>query len=163
MKTSMTETSYQGTRHERSLYREAAVGWLSKLDFDLSVTLTFRKDVTVAFARQQLELFNFWLSQEVYGKKSANAGQRVVMAAFLEEQGYGRLHWHLLIERASETKTFRGPPEKYIKKCWRRCFCHGTQIDVKKVYDVDGVIDYDSKEMNCDPDTLHVDWLRKYK
>ena len=159
MKTSMYETSHQGTRHERSLYRDAAVGWLSEFDFDLSVTLTFNRDVSVAFARKKLELFNFRLSQKVYGRKAVSAGRRVVMAAFLEEQGYGRLHWHLLIERACVTTTFRGAPKEYVKQCWRLCAGNGKQIDVQEVFDVEGVIHYDSKEMKRDPDTLHVDWL----
>ena len=161
MKTSMHETSHQGTRHEKEQYRDAAVSWLLKFDFDLFVTLTFNRDVSIPFARKQLEHFNLRLSQKVYGRKAVSAGRRVVMAAFLEEQGYGRLHWHLLIEKACKTTTFRGLPKEYVKKCWRECAGHDKQVDVKDIFDLEGAIHYDSKEMKFDPDTLYVDWLKK--
>lgn len=161
MKSSEYDENTYRTRYEKKRYQNAATEWLSGFDFDTSVTLTFRWDVSADFARRQLELFNFFLSQKVYGRKAVGAGQRVAMAAFLEEQGFGRLHWHLLISPADSCVKAKGAPKDYVRQCWTRCKGHGRCIDIKHIYDKKNIVRYDAKDMKYNTDTLHVNWLFK--
>lgn len=148
------------THHERSQYRKSAERWLSRFNFQIFTTLTFDRDVSADHARKQLEYFNLILSQKTFGDKATKKGQRVSFAAFLEEQPSGRLHWHLLIAPATTLKCFRGLTEADIEECWGRCRRHGKQVDVSRIFDREGVVNYVTKEMKYDADTLYVDWLR---
>lgn len=138
--------------------------WLLGFPFTLSVTLTFKNDVSEYRAVQQLDRFVERLSAKLYGCRAQRSGKKFSMAAFMELQSGGRIHWHLLLYDVHGDGRFalsKNQSERTIRECCVKCSLVGYQINVQDInsYNQKKSVIYDTKKVGKDLENFHEKWL----
>lgn len=154
------------SKYERQVWdrKKELRKWLSDHPFKLSVTLTFRKDVSEQCAICQLERFIKKLSSRLYGSRAERGGKRIKVAAFKEFQSSGRIHWHLLLYDGYDDGKWRLSMiggAKHVRECWEACSFSGHQIDVQDINrkNIRKTVRYFTKKVGSDLENFHSEWL----
>jgi hypothetical protein len=136
--------------------RELQKEWrefISRYDFDLFVTLTFREDTEPWLAKKRFEKWIVSLNKELFGWRYKQRGRGIRYAVVYESQKRGTLHMHALLG-ADELKEL---DREYMAELWK---CNGQQKNgnlLNRIVNGHAVIDiYDPKRGAIQYMTKHI-------
>ena len=129
---SLTDNNKPDRAQIQSEYKPLRTGWfkldeqmewqefISRYDFDLFVTLTFREDIKRSKAEKRFEKWLGSLNNELFGWRYKRKGLGIQCAVAYESQKRGTLHLHALLG----AKGLKELNIEYMAKLWK---CNGQR------------------------------------
>jgi len=129
---SLTDNNQPDSEQKQIEYKPLNTGWfkldlqkdwqefISRYDFDLFATFTFREEIEPWKAEKKFEKWLVTLNKELFGRRYKQRGRGIRYAVAYESQKRGTLHFHVLLGAEGLKELDR----EYIAKLWK---CNGQR------------------------------------
>jgi hypothetical protein len=125
-------------------FKTAVKEWLGEHEWDVAITLTFKKPLTEAEAENIIALFWRRIDRSIF-KNAVKHGKRCERACFVEIGGFGGLaHYHMIARSPDRMSTERYCA--FLHEYWKHIKEAG-EVKIVATYDNAGWIDYIAKKV----------------
>ncbi len=128
--------------------QEAAIKWITQIDWQLAITLTFYKDCTEHRARKTMRRLWNGIDRQLYGQALKKEGKRVKRVCAFEKGHSGtHYHYHIATKPPQDIDISFDKYKLLIAKEWNKLSSAGYIKKFQPIYDNKGWVDYITKEI----------------
>ena len=132
----------------RNKNRTATIDWILQKDWELAITLTFKKDCTEHRARKTMRRLWNGIDRQLYHKAFKKQGKRVErVCAFEKGQSGTHYHYHIATSPPKDLDISFDKYRLMIAKEWNNLSSAGYINKLQPIYDNKGWAKYITKEI----------------
>ena len=132
----------------RNKNRTATIDWILQRDWELAITLTFKKDCTEHRARKILRRLWNGIDRQLYQKLSKKQGMRVERICALEKgQSDTHYHYHIATSPPNDIDISFNQYKLLLAREWNKLSSAGYIKKFQSIYDNKGWAEYITKEI----------------
>jgi len=132
----------------RNKNQTAIIDWILQRDWELAITLTFKKDCTEHRARKTMRRLWNGIDRQLYQKAFKKQGKRVErVCAFEKGQSGTHYHYHIATSPPNDIDISLDTYRLLIAKEWDKLSSAGYIKQFKPIYDNKGWAKYMMKEI----------------
>ena len=132
----------------RNKNRTAAIDWILQRDWELAITLTFKKDCTEHRARKTMRRLWNGIDRQLYHKAFKKQRKRVErVCAFEKGQSGTHYHYHIATNPPNDIDISLDKYRLMIAREWNKLSSAGYINKLQPIYDNKGWAKYITKEI----------------
>ena len=131
-----------------NLQQEAAVDWITQIDWQLAITLTFYRDCTEHRARKTMRRLWNAVDRNLYGHGVERKGRRAKRVCTFEKGQSGtHYHYHIATSPPNDIDISFNQYKLLLAKEWNKLSSAGYIKKFQSIYDNKGWAKYITKEI----------------
>ncbi len=132
----------------RNKNQTATIDWILQRDWELAITLTFKKDCTEHRARKTMRRLWNGIDRQLYHKAFKKQGKRVErVCAFEKGQSGTHYHYHIATSPPNDIDISLDKYRLMIAREWNNLSSAGYINKLQPIYDSTGWAKYITKEI----------------
>ncbi len=131
-----------------NLQQKAAVDWITQIDWQLAITLTFYRDFTEHRARKNMRRLWNAVDRNLYGHVVERKGRRAQRVCTFEKGVSGaHYHYHIATNPPNDIDISFNQYKLLLDKEWNKLSSAGYIKNFQSIYDNKGWAKYITKEI----------------